>query len=73
MDVFAFVLAIVALTIVGRIVSKYLGNRGQKTSGEIDKLLGRVDVLTQRVQVLEKIVTDDSHRLKKDIDELESN
>ncbi|MBV1906455.1 MAG: hypothetical protein KUG75_10285 [Pseudomonadales bacterium] len=73
MDVFAFVLAIVALTIVGRIVSKYLGNRGQKTSGEIDKLLGRVDVLTQRVQVLEKIVTDDSHRLKKDIDELEAN
>ena len=71
MDFWTFLVVIIALGICGDICKKYLGKREARNNIETDDLLGELEALTERVQILEEIVTDDRHRLEQDIAELE--
>jgi len=71
MDLWTFIIAVVALGICGDIIKRYIDKREVRNDSETDDLLRELEALTERVQILEEIVTDDRHRLKQDIAELE--
>ncbi|MHA7879668.1 MAG: hypothetical protein ACX931_07745 [Saccharospirillum sp.] len=70
MDVFTFVLAIVALSIIGGLVKEVIrarqkGNKQQVTDHQV-----RIETLEARVATLERILTDEKETLKREIDDL---
>ena len=72
---FAMVVAIVAIVMFSKVWRTHLmtqANRGR--SREDDVMIGsmqsQIDRLTERVAVLEKLVTDDDRRLAREIDSL---
>ena len=67
MDIFVFILAIVALGILGDIVKKNMDSKSKKTSSDNDS---RFDALEERIVTLERIVTDQKTQLKQKIDSL---
>jgi len=71
MDMWTFIVVVVALGICGDIVKKYIDKREVRNDNDTDDLIAEIEALTERVQILEEIVTDDRHRLKQDIAELE--
>jgi hypothetical protein len=46
------------------------GDRADDTRGELKPYLEKIDALEERIRVLERIVTDRSERLSREIDEL---
>lgn len=69
---FTFVVAIVAIVTIGNIIKTAMERRDNKAerSGETEELLSKIDVLEDRVKVLERIVTEHNFDLKQQIDNL---
>jgi len=69
MDIFAFVLAVIALGIIGDVVKKSMNNKSKIVSLD-DESRARFSDLEQRIVTLERIVTDQKTELKQKIDAL---
>lgn len=72
MNVFTFVFLVVTVTLCARLIRVYLENRHRKSEppDDIEETLTRIDTLEERVQVLERIVTESRFDLKQKIDSL---
>lgn len=71
MNTFAFVTLIVLIGCATGVVYEWLRLRSEKGRQEPDEdLLARIDVLEDRIRVLERIVTENKVDLKKEIDAL---
>lgn len=72
MNVFTFVFLTITVVMCARLVQSYIENRGRKKedSEEVEATLEKIDRLEERIQVLERIVTEDRFDLKKRIDNL---
>jgi len=72
MDVFTMVVVIVAVSCFAGVLTKYLESRKEEKSEEVSEgVLEEMDQLRQRIEVLEKIVTDESYQLNRDLNDLE--
>ncbi|MDN3647624.1 hypothetical protein QWZ13_01725 [Reinekea marina] len=69
MDIFVFILAIVALGIIGDVVKKHLETKDNDSTSTEDTE-SRFRELEQRIITLERIVTDQKSQLKEKIDSL---
>lgn len=71
-NVFTFVLLLVAIVMVAKIIQSYIERKQEKdASGEnIEETLARIDVLEERIRVLERIITENRYDLKREIDSL---
>jgi hypothetical protein len=70
MQVFEMVVLIVLISVVAGVANNYLKTRGAmdgKGSAELQSRLSRLKDLEERVQTLEKIVTDRNFELKEKI------
>lgn len=72
MNVFTFVFLVVTVSLVAGVVKTYLEQRNsrQDLGEDIEQTLARIDVLEERVRVLERIVTEKPVGLKEKIDSL---
>ncbi len=74
MVVFEMVAIIVTVSVIGGVINNWLKVKAKEksdNSAELDaETTGRINKLEERVRVLERIVTDKSHRLKDEIDAL---
>jgi tetrahydromethanopterin S-methyltransferase subunit B len=71
MDVFTMVVIIVAISCGAGMYSNYLKSRKHVGNNNSDELLVELDALRERIEVLEKIVTDQKYVLHKEISDLE--
>lgn len=69
MNVFTFVVVLVTVVMCARLVQVYLENRG-RSDDELDETIAKIDALEERVQVLERIITENRFDLKQKIDNL---
>ena len=69
---FLFVLCIITIVMLAGVIQTYLKHRYQQpeVDTELEETLAKVDVLEERIRVLERIVTENRFDLKKEIDEL---
>ena len=67
-----FVLAIIAIVFTAGTIQKYLDTKKapQERDPEVDELLSDIERLEERIRVLERIVTEDKHDLRREIDNL---
>lgn len=76
MNPFEFVIALVVIIMAGRIIQSRLAARGGERGGGADPELSRardeIRALSERVRVLERVVTDNhgSHELDREIERL---
>jgi hypothetical protein len=72
MNVFTFVVIIVALGVVGRIVREYLRNKHDADPAlkDLDQRLAKIEDLERRIEALETIVTDKSYELRREFETL---
>ena len=72
MSMWLGIVAIVAIVMCADTVQKIAKARAQKKVSDADSeaLFARLDALEDRVQVLERIVTEDKHDLKREISQL---
>lgn len=72
MNVFTMVFLIVTVALCAGVVKTWLEQRKgrHETSGELEQMLARMDALQERIEVLERIVTDNTVDLKRRIDSL---
>ena len=74
MDVFTFVIIVVIIACGSGVVNNYLKNQRERNlmSGEEDEVVYQeLAVLRERIEVLEKIVTDEKYQLERDLNRLE--
>ena len=72
MDVFTFVVIVVLIGCGSGVISKYLENKRTRiASEEEESLRAELNKLQDRVEVLERILTDEKYRLSREIDHLE--
>lgn len=69
---FIFVLLIIAIVMASQVAKAYIKQRGKKpeVDPELEETLAKIDVLEERIQVLERIITESKYDLKKEIDNL---
>ncbi len=69
---YVFVLCIIAIVMFASVIRAYLKHRYEKpeVDTELEETLAKVDVLEERIRVLERIVTENRFDLKKEIDQL---
>jgi len=69
---FIFVLLIIAIVMASQVAKAYIRQRGKKpeVDPELEETLAKIDVLEDRIQVLERIITESKYDLKKEIDNL---
>lgn len=69
---FVFVICIVAIVMCAHVIQVYLKHRYKKPEidAELEETLAKVDVLEERIRVLERIITESRIDLKKEIDQL---
>ncbi len=67
-----FVLCIIAIVMFAGVCLAFLTHRYNKpeVDTELEETLAKVDVLEERIQVLERIITENRFDLKKEIDQL---
>jgi cell division protein FtsB len=67
-----FVLCIVAIVMCAKVIQTYIKQRRSKpeVDTELEETLAKVDVLEERIRVLERIVTDNRFDLKQEINDL---
>ena len=72
MNSLVFVLCIVAMVCTAGIVKEYLKTRARKEERGVDanETLAEMEVLEERVRVLERIVTESKIDLRREIDKL---
>jgi len=72
MDVFTMVVIIVAISCGAGAYNNYLKTRKlEAKSAPSEDLLAEVDALRERIEVLEKIVTDEKFHLQQELNKLE--
>ncbi len=71
-NTFVFVLYIIAIVMCANVCRAYLKHRYKKpeVDTELEESLEKIGVLEERVQVLERIITENRFDLKKEIDQL---
>jgi len=71
-NVFTFVIIIVIVVSLSELAKTYLKQRETKTETDEDlnETLSKIEALEDRIQVLERIVTEKRYDLKKEIDNL---
>ena len=69
---FVFVLLIIAMCLCANIVQMYLKRRKEKPedNDELVETLTKIELLEERIQVLERIITENKFDLKEEIDSL---
>jgi hypothetical protein len=72
MNVFTFVFLTVTVVLCAKLIQTYIENRGKNRSEDesANEMMLKVDRLEERIQVLERIITEDRYDLKKRIDNL---
>jgi len=72
MNVFTFVFLTLTVVLCAKLIQTYIENRNRtRLENEADdETLLKIDRLEERIQVLERIVTEDRYDLKKRIDNL---
>jgi hypothetical protein len=72
MSVFTMVFLIVTVALCAGVIRTWLEQRRGRdaTSGELERMQARLDALQERVEVLERIVTDNRVDLRQTIDSL---
>jgi len=67
-----FVLLIIAMVMGANIIQTYLKQRKKEPEAneELEETLAKIDLLEERIQVLERIITENRFDLKKEIDSL---
>lgn len=72
MSMWLGIVAIVAIVMCADTIQKVAKARAQKrlSDTESDELMSRLDALEERVRVLERIVTEDRHDLRREINNL---
>ncbi len=72
MNVFTFVIVLVTVVLCARLIQAYLENRSNdsRSADEFEETIAKMDVLEERIQVLERIITENRFDLKKEIDGL---
>ena len=74
MDVFTMVVIIVAVSCVAGVANNYLKNQRHRDRNAADEgRIAELDELRERIEVLEKIVTDEKYTLNREINDLERN
>lgn len=72
MDVFTFVIIIVIIGCGTGVLTEYFKNKREASATELDEeAYEELDRLRERVEVLERIITDEKYHLKKELDQLE--
>lgn len=71
-NTFVFVLCIIAIVMCANVSRAYLKHRYKmpEVDTELEESLEKIGVLEERVQVLERIITENRFDLKKEIDQL---
>ena len=66
MHIFEFVLAIISIVFGAGIINNYLKARAQRSDSDADAevFLQKMEILEERIKVLERIVTDRNYDLK---------
>ena len=69
---YVFVLCIIAIVMFANVIRAYMKHRykNPEVDTELEETLAKVDVLEERIRVLERIVTENRFDLKKEIDQL---
>ena len=69
---FIFVLLIIAIVMISQVAKAYIKQRGKQpeVNRELEDTLAKIDVLEERIQVLERIITESKYDLKTEIDNL---
>ena len=69
---FTFVLLIILIVMCGQVAQAYIKQRAKRPEPDerFDETLLKIDELEERIQVLERIVTEKRFELKKEIDNL---
>lgn len=72
MNVFTFTFLTVTVVLVAKLIQTWIENRSKldSESEAVDETLLKIDRLEERIQVLERIITEDRFDLKKRIDNL---
>lgn len=72
MNVFSFVVVLVTVVLCARLIQLYLENRktDNRSADEFEQTIAKMDALEERIQVLERIITENRFDLKKQIDNL---
>ena len=67
-----FVLLLVAMVMCANVVQTYIKQRKKEpeTDEELEETLAKIDLLEERIRVLERIITENRFDLKKEIDDL---
>lgn len=67
-----FVLLIIAIVFGSGLLRSWMGKRQEssETDGEANEMLEKIEVLEERIRVLERIVTENKIDLKQEIDRL---
>ncbi len=69
---FIFVLLIIAIVMISQVAKTYIKQRNKQPepNRELEDTVAKIDVLEDRIQVLERIITENKYDLKKEIDDL---
>lgn len=67
-----FVLLLVSVVMCARVIETWVKQKKSNAdnSGELEETLSKIDVLEDRIKVLERIITENRFDLKKEIDSL---
>jgi hypothetical protein len=72
MDVFTMVAVIVVVSCTAGVLNNYIQAKKKQRNDEADSSLAEeLDELRERIEVLEKIVTDEKYHLHRELNELE--
>lgn len=72
MDVFTFVVIIVIVSCGSGVINSYLKNRSEKSQLDVDdSVYEELASLRERVEVLERIITDEKYQLERELAQLE--
>jgi membrane protein implicated in regulation of membrane protease activity len=67
-----FVLLVVAIVMTANVLRTYINRRQRQpeTNEELEETLAKIEMLEERIEVLERIITENRFDLKKEIDDL---
>lgn len=72
MDVFTFVIIVVLIGCGSGVINNYMKNQRNKNKLTVDEdAQQELAELRERIEILEKIVTDEKYQLQRDLDRLE--
>lgn len=69
---FVFVLSIIGIVMLANVANTYFKQRHKKpeVNEELEETLAKIDMLEERIRVLERIITENRFDLKQEIDSL---